>query len=269
MGSDGEVLQQILKELKEIKSDYKDFKVSQEKQGLEFRAIFDELKKENSTLKKTVHNLVVKNNKLETEVSVLTIGLNSLMQDKLANNLIITGIPVTEGENLIQLMITIGLLLKVDVSGEKFRVRRLFTKKGGKYANLLVEFDDIQLKTDLLKQRKQLPLLVSQLGLVCETEKQVYFFHHLTPTYLNLLSDARKLKDSHKLRYIWYQNNQVLIKRENSSKIFAVKSSKDLHDLEKIIAAERKSEKPEVFVDAKDVIDVDALESSKAGTSKK
>lgn len=264
-----EVLKHILKELREIKSDYKNFRDQQEQQGLEFRAIFDELKKENSALKKTVHSLVVKNNKLETEVSMLTTGLNSLIQDKLAKNLIITGIPVTEGEDLIKLMITIGLLLKVDISDAKFRVRRLFSKKGGKYVNLLVEFDDIQLKTELLKQRKQLPLLVSQLGLLSETEKQIFFFHHLTSTYLNLLSEARKLKDSHKLRYIWYQNNQVLIKRENCSKIFAVKSLMDLHGLQNLISSEKKLERSEVIVGSNDVIDVDALESFKTGTRKK
>lgn len=256
----GDILKQILKELKEIKSDYKEFKGLQEKQGMEFRAIFDELKKENSALKKTVTNLVVKNNKLETEVSLLKTGLNTLLQDKLANNLIISGVPVTENENLSKLVVEIGSELKVDISGSKFNVRRLFTKTPNKYANLLVEFEDIKYKTELLKQKKHHPLLVSQLGFKTETERQIFFFHQLTASYLNVLSEARKLKESHHFRYIWYQNNQVLIKKENNQKVYAVKSLNDLTNLAKSI----ESEKTDLFVDAQEVIDVDAPGTSKS-----
>lgn len=259
MATDGDVLKLILKQLKEIKSDYKEFKGMQEKQGIEFRAIFDEMKKENLALKKTVTNLVSKNNELQTEVSLLKTGLNTLLQDKLANNLIISGVPVIEGEDLNTLMFKIGVELSVDISDSKFKVRRLFTKKPNKYANLLVEFEDIKYKTEIFKQKKQLPLLVSQLGFKTETEKQIFFFHQLTTTYLNVLSEARKLKESHHLRYVWYQNNQILIKNANNPKIYAVKSLKDLTDLAYFIESER----PELFVDAVEVIDVDAPKTSK------
>lgn len=246
MTSERGVLKQILSELKEIKSDYKEFKSLQAKQGLEFRKIFDELNKENATLKKTVNNLVIMNNNLETEVSLLTTGLNSLLQDKLTNNLIITGVPVTEGENLSKLVSTIALELKVDISDHKFKVRRLFTKKFNRYANLLVEFENIQIKTEFLKQRKQRSLAVSQLGFKNETEKPILFFHQLTKTYLNILSEAKQLKESHKFRYIWYQNNQILVKKENNQRINVLKSLKDLTDL---ISTEENSKKDENYVD--------------------
>lgn len=223
------VLIQILNELKEIKSDYKEFKASQDKQALEFQAVFEELRKENLTLKTTVKDLFIKNSLLETKVFALEFGLNNILQEKLANNLIISGIPVLEEEDLPKLLRKICLKLDVKIDNSKYKIRRLFTKKCNRYTNLLVEFEDINIKTALLKQQKVLALSENQLGF--NSNKPILFFHQLTSTFLNILNEARKLKDLHNFAYVWYQNNQVLIKRQNENKIYSIKCLKDLTDL--------------------------------------
>lgn len=224
------ILVQILNELKEIKSDYKDFKASQEKQGLEFQAVFEELKKENLKLKTTVDDLCINNSKLETKVFALEMGLNNILQEKLANNLIISGIPVVEGEDLKKVLRKICLKLNVNIDNSKYEIKRLFTKKYNRFTNLLVEFEDINIKTALLKQQKVLALSVDQLGFNSRSSKPILFFHQLTPTFLNILSEARKLKDLHNFAYVWYQNSQVLIKSktQKEDKIYSIKCLKDL-----------------------------------------
>lgn len=252
-GKFNEVLMQILNELKEIKSDYKEFKASQEKQCLEFQAIFEELKKENFTLKRTVNDLLVKNCELETKMFSLETGLNNILQDKLVNNMIISGIPEEDGEDLNQILRKVCLKLKVNIDDSKYKVRRLFTRNSNRNTNLLVEFENINIKTALFKQIKELTLSKNQIGFNHNSDNPVLFFHQLTSKFLNILSEARKLKDLHNFRYVWYQNSQILIKRLNGSKIYSIKSLKDLTDMVNVILSEE-GFKTEAIIDSKEVI---------------
>lgn len=247
------VLIQILNELKEIKSDYKEFKDSQQKQCLEFQAIFEELKKDNCTLKRTVNDLLVKNSKLETKIFSLETGLNNILQDKLVKNMIISGIPEEDGEDLNKILRKVCSKLQVNIDDSKYKVRRLFTRKSNKNTNLLVEFDNINIKTALFKQLKELTLSKSQIGFNSNSDSPIMFFHQLTSTFLNILGEARKLKESHHFKYVWYQNSQILIKRQNESKIYSIKSLKDLTDVVNLITSDE-GLKTEPFIDSKEVI---------------
>lgn len=112
-------------------------------------------------------------------MSRLSTGLNSLFQDKLSNNLIVSGVPAADGENLEKVFIKIASLLNVDLSSSDFKVKRINSKVNNKFSNLLVEFNDIKFKSTLLKNKKNISLLPSKLGFDSD-KREILFFHQLT-----------------------------------------------------------------------------------------
>lgn len=252
-------LKLILAEIKDLKKDLKEFKVSQDKQAVEFRAIFKELKEENSKLKVTVKKLTSQNTHLNSEVSRLSIGLNNLFQDKLSNNLIVSGIPTTEGENLQKLIIDLAKILKVNLLPADFTVKRILSKVNTKFTNILVEFTDIKNKSALLQNRKKISLVPSKIGFT-DDKKEIFFFHQLTAQNQQLLAEARKLRNDYSFKFIWYQNNQILARKVEKSKIISIRSSADIENIINLIKAESKKE---TFFDSREVIDVDAPGTSK------
>lgn len=240
---------QILEELKDIKSsnaaskkdfrdlkefnvqilkDFKDFKNIQEQQLKEVKNILLKTKEENVELKNTVLNLKAKCVNLELEVSHLNAGFNKLHQEKLCNNFIIPGIPFVRGENLSQLIIKMGSLLKVDLKPTDFLVRRLKTKENIS-SSLLVKSCKKML---LFQSRKCNGILLSQLGFGAANKKEIYFYHHLTSCNQDLINLTKtELKTTGLVKYIWFQNDKILVRRSSKSSIFAVSVKDDISKL--------------------------------------
>lgn len=258
-------IQQVLNELKDIKlsnadlkKDIKEFKTAQDVQTAEFRKMFNRIQKENTELKSVVKNLTKENVNLNAELNRLSFGLNSIYQDKLVNNLIISGVSFTAGENLTDLVIKIADKLKVKISQKDFKVTRLVPKEASKkkFSNLLVEFNEFEFKKDLLANRKKTCLLSGQLGITGD-ERKIYFFHHLTVHNLNLLNETRKLKESLDIKFVWFQNNQVLVRKAENEKILSIKSKNDLQNFSKIFG-----KKKELVDLSGEIIDVEASTSN-------
>lgn len=220
-------LKLILGEIREVKNEFKDFRKLQQQQSTEFHAIFKQLKEENSNLKNIVSDLQTQNNHLSSEVSRLSIGLNSLTQEKFTNNLLVAGIPFIEGENLPGLIIKAASALKVDIKENEFKAKRIFAKAKKGFSNIIVEFLDIELKHKLIKNKKQRALLPTQLGF--KNTKEILFFHQLTLYNLDLLTEARQIKNKLKFKFAWFQNNQILLRKAEKTKIFAFRSKQELN----------------------------------------
>lgn len=235
-----ETLVMILGELKEIKKDFKNFKISQEEQAAKFNTIFKQLKDENSILKRIVTDLQQENQYLNSEVSRISFGLNSTTQDKLSNNLIITGVPFAKSENLSDLVIATGSILKIKITTTDFKVKRIFSKANKSVSNLLVEFVDIGVKKKLINNRKEFGLSSTQLGFA--TSNEIYFFNQLTAYNLELLAEARNLKNKFKFKFIWFQNNQVLLRKSEKAKIYSIRSKQDLVNIQNLFKKDESTE---------------------------
>lgn len=209
-----------------ILKDFQDFKVAQERQVKELKAVLTKIKEENIELKKTVNQLIKKSDYLETEVSNLHGGLNRLQQEKLADQFVIPGIPFVEGEDLPALVIKIGSLLKIDLRKPDFSVIRLRSNKKPS-TTLLVESS---MKKVLFEKRKSSVILLEQLGIGSSSKsKEVFFYHQLTKFNHDLLSIAKtELKTNNLVKFVWFQNNQVLVRQHSKAAFHSVHSKKDI-----------------------------------------
>lgn len=252
-----ETLKLILGELKEHKKDFQDFKKSQKQQAIEFRELYKQLKDENSSLKNIVTGLQEENHFLNLEVSRLSIGFNSITQENLSKNLIIAGIPFVEREDLPGLIIKAASILKVDLTPADFKAKRIFAKVNKGFSNILVKFFDIEIKYKLIKNRKQFALLPTQLGF--DNKKEILLFHQLTAYNLELLAGARKIKTKFNFKFAWFQNNQILLRKAEKTRIFAIRSKQQLIELDCLLE-DNKSKETSI-----EIIDLEEASSSKTG----
>lgn len=209
-----------------ILKDFQDFKVAQERQVKELKTVLNKIKEENLELKKTVNQLIKKSDFLETEVSNLHGGLNRLQQEQLADQFVIPGIPFVDGEDLPTLIIKIGALLKVDLTKPDFSVIRLKSNKKPSTTLLVNSYK----KKILFENRKKTVILLEQLGIGSSSKsKEVYFYHQLTKFNHDLLSVAKaELKTNNLVKFVWFQNNQVLVRQHSKAAFHSVHSKKDI-----------------------------------------
>lgn len=225
----------ILKELKNIKKsnseirielkaanekilkDFNDFKVTHDQQMKDLHTVLSKIKEENLELKRVNHQLIKKTCNLETEVSHLSEELNKLKQEKLSDQFVIPGIPYVEGEDLRSLIVNIGDRLKIDLRKNDFTVTRLKSNKKP-ITTLLVRSS---MKKIIFEKRKINVILLEQLGFGSTSVtscKEVYFYHQLTKMNHDLLNTAKtELKKTNLVKFVWFQNNQVLVRQTSTS----------------------------------------------------
>lgn len=221
---------EIRKELKaaneKILKDFQELKTASEIQVKELKSVLSKIKEENLELKKTVNQLVRKTSTLESEVSHLNEGFNRLQQEKLSDQFVIPGIPIVDGEDLPALIIKIGDLLQVQLKKSDFSVIRL--KANNKASNtLLVQSAQ---KKIIFQQRKTKVILLEQLGIAStSTSKEVFFYHQLTKFNHDLLVIAKsELRKNNLVKFVWFQNNKVLVRQSPKSPFYSVNSKKEI-----------------------------------------
>lgn len=231
-----ETLNKILDEIKasndQHKQDFKELKTSNDqirKDFKELKTLFTKVKEENTELKKVVTQLKTNNKSLEIEVKHLSAGFNRLLQEKFNNNFIIPGIPIAAQEDLPKIVQKIGTLLKIDLDKKDFVVRRI-SSKSKQSTSLLVETSK---KVAFFQSRKKYTILLEQLGFVgAEGKKEIFFYHQLTKHNQELLNLAKTdLKKNNFVKYVWFQNNHILVRQNSNSSFLSVHCSKDISDL--------------------------------------
>lgn len=211
-----------------ILKDFQEFKAAQDLQMKEFKTVLSKMKEENNELKKICNQLIKKNCNLEAEVSYLSQGLNRLQQEKITDQFVIPGIPFVEGEDLRSLIINIGDLLQIDLRKSDFTVIRFKLNKKPT-TTLLVQSS---MKKIIFEKRKNIVILLEQLGFSSTsvtTSKEVYFYHQLTKLNHDLLNTAKnELKKTNLVEFVWFQNNQVLVRQTSKSAFYSVHTKKEV-----------------------------------------
>lgn len=235
MGADENKLDQILSEIQGMEIDHEQF--------ADLNRMFAKVKKEIKIKSKIKSTVKVLNN----TIAELSIDVNLLNQQNLRNNLIIAGIPFKKGENLKEIFVKLSKKLKVEITEERFEIRRFASKSDTNSGNILVELDNFSVKKNLLKNRKTKNILTSELGF--NGKKSIVLFNQLTHHNLEILAEAKKLRTECNFKFIWFQNNQILARKEKKSRIFTLQTK---NDIEKLILSQ-KGEPKETFFDSSEV----------------
>lgn len=211
----------------------------QNKQILEKLNIFDEkydgvnqrmktLEEENMSLKADMNIIkgLIKN--IETEVT-----------QKLKNSRVITvhGIPLKKNENLKSYIMRICEILKVNIKIEQIidcrRMGTNTTLASTSTPIIIAEFTtDVVMKTIMDSYKSNGPLFLNQLNGDTSRDSdefgKVFINEYLNSTTKQLFDETKKIQKTLKIKYVWIQNGQLLLRMNENSKVFRINNNEDL-----------------------------------------
>ncbi len=186
------------------------------------------LKSENAKKQRRIERLEFENSKRQSEIRDLKIQLDEILQKDLDKFIQIVGLPETNDDNEDVKQLS---KLSKDKLGVKIKSSDIVNmhrpgKKGNsaKSRNVIIKLKDKQTKENIFAQRKKLIKTGNPAG-------SIYLNDALTPHRQQLLFAARKLVKSKKLFAAWSQQGNILVKREETSKIIQVRQNGDLMDI--------------------------------------
>lgn len=187
-------------------------------------AKLDEMDKKHNVLLEKFNEQLKINNDLQEELKLIKQQLNKKEQNELKNNLIIQGVPYKDNENLGDLITKIGQNLEVPL-GRNYTAFRM-GKDSSKNSAIKVIFEEEKTKAMLMKSKKRFQLNSSHLGFA--TNCKVFLNHDLTKANVRLYKAARQFKNEEGFKYIWMNNGNVLLRKDDNSKVMVVNSEEQL-----------------------------------------
>lgn len=198
-------------------------------------------------LKKDVN--LIKNKQEETSliISTLQSEVDNLKQKELAHNVIIGGLPNNVDPQLSVLNIMKVLQMNAtadDISEAKILVNKSFASAVSNNhthttkSSILVTFKNIEHKHEIINKKKQKKSLFTyEAGINSSRDDQIYIRDHLTSYKMNLFKEAKELKQLLNIKYLWMSGTRILLRKQDSSKVFPINNTYDLEKVKKIFTA--------------------------------
>ncbi|XP_044749723.1 uncharacterized protein LOC123310324 [Coccinella septempunctata] len=175
------------------------------------------------------------NTALKKEVSSLNMKINTLDQFSRSNNLEIQNVPEKSNENLIEIVSRIGSHLNVPVDVSSLdHVARVPTKLPNKPKNIVVRFISKIKRDNLLTAYKALQRSNSnnRAGItVKDVADGLFIGEHLTMQNKLLFKEARASARRKGYGFVWTQNGNILVRRNETSEIVQIADVSDIQKL--------------------------------------
>jgi hypothetical protein len=171
--------------------------------------------------------------RVESDVGNLRAELNFLKQERLAQNLCITGLPDVDGAVLGAKFLILCSMLEVDVRSAD--VMNIFKIKTRNSTKVIIKLSSHELRNKILNNRKKRSIFTDELGLDGQ-RSQVFLQEDLTKMNQTLLFRARsvlKIAGS-PFTFAWAKNGRIFLQQLNARKPFVIAS---MEKLNKVTAA--------------------------------
>lgn len=219
--------------------DIKDFvstKLEEFKKYLEFnnsliqdlKVAVDNLQITNIKLQEQSQELVKENVEMKKEIKDLKLEVIELKQYSRRTNIEITNIPETPDEDISQLLAKIGEISDCNLSENTVIAHRIPSYNKDRPKPIVVQLTSKPVKDILLKKLKDRKIKSSEISPRFK-EFPVYFNEHLAPELKKLFYQARKFKTDNEFTYCWVRDGKIFLRKDQSSKIFRIKSEEDLN----------------------------------------
>lgn len=200
----------------------------------------EELRNTTETLMDEQQQLRTDNYELRRLLEWNEIEIDKLKQEKLQKAFQISNIPVQDGENLIDITIQVcrevGVTLVKEEVQEIFRVRSYQTLKSQIPPPILVKVINKSKRDEILaKKQEEMELTTAKLNMVGEKTQDVniYINEVLTKRNRYLFKMARDLKRNGKIRYVWFKDGRLLVRKSEKGKVKEITSSAALNEFSK------------------------------------
>lgn len=188
------------------------------------------LKVRNESLCAEVDKLKEENNNLKADVSLVFSQLHELQQYSRINNLLVSGIPVTQGENVYELLKNLA-----EVVGTPYRRTDICTahrlkgrKSDPRPPSIVVRFVSRSVKCEWLAARKAKGTLSTTELRGSMKKNDIYLNEHLTPMSRAIFNRARHLVKTKQMLYAWVRDCKVFTKTNEDSPVVHIQHLSEL-----------------------------------------
>ncbi|XP_050557468.1 uncharacterized protein LOC126911957 [Spodoptera frugiperda] len=221
-------IQLELAELKSTRSEYESLKT-----GVEF-------------LDQTVEALANKVSGLQNEVDCLAKSKDQMtaLHDRCSrlediqreaeqrsrlNNLEIKGVPMTNSENLFEIVGKIGDLIGCNIPKEQINfIARVPTRNNDQNKNIICSVHNRYLKNNFVAAAKKLKSSITASKLGLKSDSVIYVNDHLTFENKMLLNKTKKLARERGFLYTWVVGCKILTRKNATSPTHHIKTEQDL-----------------------------------------
>lgn len=196
----------------------------------EIKTMFDK-----NTIKVTVTDILNEQRVCDDIITVKK-EINELKQNNICDDIVITGIPETKNENLLEAVNS--LLVQYDIvvkSTDLKSIYRLKNMKCGVNSPILLILKNEYVKSLIMeKQKINGPILLPFIESAClmNPHQKVIFKHRLTIENLTLLRNVRRFCRENSYQFVWTTNDaKILIKKTSEDRPIKISSLKDLEIL--------------------------------------
>lgn len=241
--------EQIIKEIRSLSekmshldnliTDVKDLKrevVQIKKDGTETNRLIREFTEKIRSIEQRVNSLEKTKDcimNLQAKYDTLVAENNLRDQWSRMNNVEVKGIPAAKGENLLDLICSIGDKIQYPVSKQQINyVARIPTKDPNKIKPIIVSFNNRYVKENFVAAARGAtddrtgPLTCAYLGI--PGSHKIFINDHLTPQNKLLLSRAKSLTKERNFQYIWVKHCKIMVRKNATSPVLYIKTEKDL-----------------------------------------
>lgn len=203
-------------------------------------ARIDTLEKQNNSilaefrmLKENVQTLTENQKKICDDLFDMSLEMNTLKQKSMNCDVIITGIPEIKNEKLFDIVNEVLHGYKLVLRSIDYNsIYRMKSKSNTiKFSPICIELYSRSLKGAIIKQQKELgPVLLQMIdkSLPKSDLRKIFFKDRLIKYNMELLREARKFKEDNGYKFVWFQNSDILLKKNETSQCVKIRSSADL-----------------------------------------
>lgn len=188
---------------------------------------FNELMKSHEAIKQ-------ENTQLRKEVSTLSKRVDNMENLHRANNIEIHDIPEKSNENLSEVISKIGAFLGCPLDKNAIdSVFRVQTLNPNKPKNIVVKFTSKTSRDLFLTNAKHMRRNEKfNRGFKLEGLAEKFFINeHLSSATKVLLKETKETAKRNSYKFVWVQNGNILVRKNEASKLIQISKSKDLDQL--------------------------------------
>lgn len=179
------------------------------------------------SIRKEISGLCAKQITLSTELTSVQHEVERLKQFSIDSEVVIFGVPSSDKENLFEK--TNEVLDKYSIEIKESDCKSIYRLRSkGNSTNIppiCINFLNKTVKERIMSSQKKFgPVLLQQIvpKLPASDKNKILIKNRMTPYYITLLKEAVQFKSSMKYEFAWFQNCEILLKKNAESKVIKV-----------------------------------------------
>lgn len=194
--------------------------------------LMDDIKKKLSEVQQENQVLKASNQSLNKEVAGLKERMRNLEQYTRVNNIEISGLPETKGENIVDLVADVGAAIGVDVNATHVAAaHRVPSYRSDRDPAVIVQFTARRIKEEWIAKYRQKKSLTARDINQRFPVQRVFVNDHLSPENKQFLSKLKQKGRELDYKFVWCRDGKFFIRKAEGQPVKKIITYEDLEKL--------------------------------------